>query len=1632
MRNGKSNVVKWAAFVVAGLTALSAWAVSPETVSALKDKVARGERLTSSELRLAGENPMQLASVVRYQDAAQTAPRRPGNPLDIYESSEIEYEWIDITENGTNTGLFDEWITDAIEIGFEFPFYDQTYTQVWICDNGWVSFVQNWSRYWNDVIPDQMEPHCVAYCFWDDLDSGLGSVLYYSDTANERFIISWNNVPHWEDNSEFYSVQMILYANGNIQYNYQDISTGQIGNTSCTVGVENLTSDEALQVCANNDGWLPISGTSLLIAQPDGVPGAPANLQASVNGQNVTLTWTDPTQDTNGNPLTPTNVEVWFGRVDTGTLLGTVAPGVQTYAATGIEDGSRRFSVRAYHTPYFGAPRSVVAVVGTPAYSNNFDTNDGQWVANEGWQWGEVTNPDVTPGFHSSPNVWGTGLAGDYGMLNDWSVDLSPGLAIAGANSHLEFYLYYDCYGFDFAWYDGGNLKISVDGGLTWEVLTPDGGYPADMIIGDFGNPLGGEPGWSGQSSGWEYVTVPLADYAGEVPIFRFHFGSDQFQDFEMSGLFFDDFLIWGMAPPVYSTISGHLTFDGGMGNYSESLVRANGFGLPSTIPAGDGIFQLTNVITGVRQVTATHPDYHTSTVEVTVPEGGATGVEITIVRLDPPAPTNLTGTVDNETGVAQLDWDNSTDPLVDQYRIFRRLAGEEWAQVGTSATSFYQETLTADGIYQYRVTAVDLNVSTPVESDGSNTITVLFGALPVTSVGANGDYDDRIRVTWLEPGVLEGTELIYDDETSEAWYRVDFPNGPQDYFAVRFSPPDDANFPMMIYSANIYMERSDPLPLVAICPSLEGVDGADIDNAWISWNEIGADGDPGWINAVTDGDIFLTEAQDFWVVMQFPPGIEGPGVGSDDSLPDLRSYWTNSYPIWNQWAWHDWMMRVWVGGPPPEEGLASRGGDDVYMLSVGEAGGYAVERVPAAQTVPSSLTALEKGGKATDRKASPVSHREVVERNPLDKWFPPYSRAPQLELRSRHESSALDDIVNYRVYRDSTMIAQPVETNYMDLNRIENTDYSYHITAMYDNGEESPPSPTRVAHCNMEPSPPTNLEAEPSGTTNMVLTWDAPTLNRDGTPLVDLASYQVWRNGSPIATVPAGTTTFIDTPPANDQFYIWAVTAQDEVPNISTPSNAFEGAVVSPWEEVDIEWVDISGIGQDAGISFDDQVVGPFDLGFEFPFMGNTYTEVYMCSNGWASFIAAAWGNYFNQPIPDPIEPNEVIYLFWDDLYPPSGGQFKYYQDGDRFIMSWIDVPHISNTACLYTFQIILEEGGGIYLNYLSIGDDFPSNTWCSIGVENFDGTSAIELLFDGAGMFLPDDNTAVAFWAGPSGQINGLVRQFGNNTPIEGALVTIAENPEIFATTDVTGTYLLEVEPGTYNVTVHKQGFCDQVFEGVVVEDDGTSTRNATMRQPNAHFSVTSLNIFTTSGDSGEDIFEIVNPSPATCEVSYNITTNRPWLQTNPASGDVQPSSAATITVTADAGALQPGDYTGLIIVNHNDDDSPYEIPVNLTVSSDASEHSELPTQFALHTNYPNPFNATTALRFDVPQESHVGLTIFNVQGREVAKPVDGVLQAGFHEISYTANDLPTGMYLIEMEAGSFRAVQKMVLLK
>jgi hypothetical protein len=157
--------------------------------------------------------------------------------------------------------------------------------------------------------------------------------------------------------------------------------------------------------------------------------------------------------------------------------------------------------------------------------------------------------------------------------------------------------------------------------------------------------------------------------------------------------------------------------------------------------------------------------------------------------------------------------------------------------------------------------------------------------------------------------------------------------------------------------------------------------------------------------------------------------------------------------------------------------------------------------------------------------------------------------------------------------------------------------------------------------------------------------------------------------------------------------------------------------------------WVDISGVGTNTGITGDDQNVGPFSLGFNFEYYGNTYNSVRVCSNGFLSFTSTAT-TYANPGIPSSADPNAVLSPFWDDLYPPSGGQIYYYQDtlNQRFIVQWNGVPHISSGGP-YTFEAILYADGTIIFQYQTMVSLLNSAT---IGIESPSGTDGLQVAYN------------------------------------------------------------------------------------------------------------------------------------------------------------------------------------------------------------------------------------------------------------------------------------------------------------
>jgi hypothetical protein len=96
------------------------------------------------------------------------------------------------------------------------------------------------------------------------------------------------------------------------------------------------------------------------------------------------------------------------------------------------------------------------------------------------------------------------------------------------------------------------------------------------------------------------------------------------------------------------------------------------------------------------------------------------------------------------------------------------------------------------------------------------------------------------------------------------------------------------------------------------------------------------------------------------------------------------------------------------------------------------------------------------------------------------------------------------------------------------------------------------------------------------------------------------------------------------------------------------------------------------------------------------------------------------------------------------------------------------------------------------------------------------------------------------------------------------------------------------------------------------------------------------------------------------------------------------------------------------------------------------------ELPKEFALNQNFPNPFNPTTIIGYTIPQmgeifsEQNVKLTIYDVLGKEVKTLVNEFKSAGKYEITFDASNLTSGVYYYQLKVGEFIETRKMSLLK
>jgi len=155
--------------------------------------------------------------------------------------------------------------------------------------------------------------------------------------------------------------------------------------------------------------------------------------------------------------------------------------------------------------------------------------------------------------------------------------------------------------------------------------------------------------------------------------------------------------------------------------------------------------------------------------------------------------------------------------------------------------------------------------------------------------------------------------------------------------------------------------------------------------------------------------------------------------------------------------------------------------------------------------------------------------------------------------------------------------------------------------------------------------------------------------------------------------------------------------------------------------------------------------------------------------------------------------------------------------------------------------------------------------------------------------------------------------------------------------------------------------------------------------------------------------------------------------WLIKTDSQGEKQWHKTFGALNWDEAYSVQQTFDNGYIIAGYTKSHGAWLIKISGTLTSVESCESNIPHSFALHQNFPNPFNPLTEIRFDVPEQSLVTLEVFNVLGQRVVTLIDNEqLPLGSCQTTWNANNLSSGVYFYSLRTEHFTDTKRMVLVR
>jgi len=154
-----------------------------------------------------------------------------------------------------------------------------------------------------------------------------------------------------------------------------------------------------------------------------------------------------------------------------------------------------------------------------------------------------------------------------------------------------------------------------------------------------------------------------------------------------------------------------------------------------------------------------------------------------------------------------------------------------------------------------------------------------------------------------------------------------------------------------------------------------------------------------------------------------------------------------------------------------------------------------------------------------------------------------------------------------------------------------------------------------------------------------------------------------------------------------------------------------------------------------------------------------------------------------------------------------------------------------------------------------------------------------------------------------------------------------------------------------------------------------------------------------------------------------------NSPYEVINNGDSEIDPESELILQVVFLP--EEEADFRATIMIASND---PVEEVVEIFLTGNALNvyysDSQLPIQTVLSPIYPNPFNSTVTLNYSLSTSAHTSINIYDLSGRIVESLINRRISTGNHNITWTADDYPSGMYFVKMQAEEFSQIQKIIL--